>query len=350
MTKNNVGVLPVRLLGSDEDYKKLGLSRQHVEKWEDGLRSHPELREYEWWYFDTELEDGSKLVITFFTKPYVNFTAGLFPLVDFNLTRPNGENVVRLGMKFEPSEFSASKEHCDVRIGKNYFTGELHDYKIHVEFEDFVCDVSLTNALVSWRPQTGIRYYGDKQFNWVVAVPNGKTVVNINNAGKKETLNGIGYHDHNWGDEELSKLIHHWYWGRGKVGDYFFVFAYVCAESEYGYVKLNDLLLARDGKIIADRGDLLTFDESEPQTDQETGKPFANVLQFAYEEENKKYSVVLENKEIIVRTRFHDAKDGAYLRFAGNAAFKSFEDGKLVDENSETAIWEMMYFGLPMKV
>lgn len=51
-------------------------------------------------------------------------------------------------MKFPVSEFSASKEKCDVHIGKNYFSGDLSNYKIHVEFEDFSCDVELKNSLL----------------------------------------------------------------------------------------------------------------------------------------------------------------------------------------------------------
>ena len=87
---NENETLPVSLLQSDADYKKLGLSKEKVEEWEDGLRTNPDTSEFEWWYFDTELEDKSKLVITFFTKPYTNPVKGLVSMVDFNLTRADG--------------------------------------------------------------------------------------------------------------------------------------------------------------------------------------------------------------------------------------------------------------------
>ena len=38
---------------------------------------------------------------------------------------------------FSSEKFSASKECCDVHIGKNYFIGDLSSYKIHVEFDKF---------------------------------------------------------------------------------------------------------------------------------------------------------------------------------------------------------------------
>ena len=346
---NENETLPVSLLQSDADYKKLGLSKEKVEEWEDGLRTNPDTSEFEWWYFDTELEDKSKLVITFFTKHYTNPVKGLVPMVDFNLTRPDGKNdVVRLGMKFPVSEFSASKEKCDVHIGKNYFSGDLSNYKIHVEFEDFSCDVELKNSLVSWRSKTGIRRYNDKEFNWLIAVPNGKTTVTLNKNGEKEVLKGIGYHDHNWGTCVLSEIIHHWYWGRGKVGDYFFVLAAVYTEKEYGYVPAFDFLLAKDGKIIADNGLFMQLTEKNIKTDPETGKPYGNTIECSYKDGDKQYIISLENQDIIVRDQFHDAKNGAYLRFSGNVTIKSFENNNLTDEVSETGIWEMMYFGLPV--
>jgi hypothetical protein len=38
------------------------------EKWEDGIRTSGEKGTYEWWYFDAHLDDGSTVVIVFFTK------------------------------------------------------------------------------------------------------------------------------------------------------------------------------------------------------------------------------------------------------------------------------------------
>ena len=124
--------------------------------------------------------------------------------------------------------------------------------------------------------------------------------------------------------------------------------ACVYAEKEYGYAPAFDFLLAKDGKIIADNGQLLRLTEKDLQIDQETGKPYGNLLECSYKEGDKQFMISLENQDIIVRNRFHDAKDGAYLRFSGNVTIKSFENNNLTDEVSETGIWEMMYFGLPV--
>ena len=39
------------------------------------------------------------------------------------------------------------------------------------------------------------------------------------------------------------------------------------------------------------------------------------------------------------------AFDGAYLRFTGECRVQTFERGTLVEDEADTAIWELMYFG-----
>ena len=60
-----MNVLPATLGASDEHYRRLGVSRDKIELWEDGMRTDGGKGTYEWWYFDAYLNDGSKLAITF---------------------------------------------------------------------------------------------------------------------------------------------------------------------------------------------------------------------------------------------------------------------------------------------
>jgi hypothetical protein len=57
-----------RLADREDDYVRLGLPRGCVAPWEDGMRTSGEAGSYEWWYFDSHLEDGTSLVVTFYTK------------------------------------------------------------------------------------------------------------------------------------------------------------------------------------------------------------------------------------------------------------------------------------------
>jgi hypothetical protein len=57
-----------RLADKPEDFARLGLDPDSVQPWEDGLRTDTGPGSYEWWYFDAHLDDGSSLVIMFYTK------------------------------------------------------------------------------------------------------------------------------------------------------------------------------------------------------------------------------------------------------------------------------------------
>ena len=109
---------------------------------------------FEWWYFDAELDDGSKLVITFLTKPFSDVDQGLVPEVSVELTRSDGSSLSK-DYVARPDEFSASREQCDVQIGGNFFRGDLKNYTIHANVDGLVVDVRLTGEVPSWRPKTG---------------------------------------------------------------------------------------------------------------------------------------------------------------------------------------------------
>ena len=53
----------------DRDYERLKLARDSVAPWEDAARTDNRRGTYEWWYFDSHLDDGSTLVVVFMNKP-----------------------------------------------------------------------------------------------------------------------------------------------------------------------------------------------------------------------------------------------------------------------------------------
>ncbi len=53
------------------------------------------------------------------------------------------------------------------------------------------------------RPQTGYLVYGaerDKEFAWLPAVPEGTVTATYRVGEEVHQTNGVGYHDHNWGN------------------------------------------------------------------------------------------------------------------------------------------------------
>lgn len=355
-----VRALPASIAGQPEQYRRFGLDPDQIEPWEDGMRTDGRPGTYEWWYFDAHLEDGSKLVITFYTKPVTDVGKPLTPYITLNLDDPDGRSVQKARF-WKRDAFSASKEGCDVRIGASTFQGDLHTYTIHVEIEEVIADVMLTGDVPAWRPRTGHAVFGKREehfFAWLPSVPQGTVEAAISIDGETRQARGIGYHDHNWGNIAVQKLVNHWYWARGKIGDYTVIAAHIIAERDYGDTPLSVFMLARDGTVIADDGDKVRCRIADIYTDDFTGKPIANTVTYDYRDGDRRYLLTFRREKDLTRMKLVDeihgithflAKivrfDGAYVRFAGELCIERYDGEQVVDTQREDAIWELMYFG-----
>lgn len=353
--------LPATLGASEEHYRRLGLSRDRIELWEDGMRTDGGKGTYEWWYFDAYLNDGSKLAITFRTKPIIDVGKPLDPWIDFNLERADGTSVVK-HLHFEPEHFLASKETCDVAMASNTFKGDLHAYSMHVDAEGIVVDISLTGITQAWRPETGCLFFGEHEeyyFAWLPAVPQGDAHITMAvDGGSPQYYTGIGYHDHNWGNISMLRLMHDWYWARGKIANYALIASYITAERRYGSKTFPVFMLAKDGKVIADDASKVHFSLRDVAIEPDTGKPVAQQVIYEFTEGAERYVLTFTRERDTLHYKFieelHGIKallarlihvDGAYLRFTGELSFEHYQADQLVETHRDEALWELMYFG-----
>src|ERR1700724_3478231 len=112
------------MASSPADYQRLGLSATTIAPWEDGARTDNSAGTYEWWYFDAHLADGAKVVVSFMNKMDLAEPKSLAPVLRLNLDLPDGRHFEKL-VHYQPSEWSAAKEHGDVPLVKHRFTGSL---------------------------------------------------------------------------------------------------------------------------------------------------------------------------------------------------------------------------------
>src|ERR1700704_603963 len=113
---------------SPADYERLGLSRTSIAPWEDGARTDNSAGTYERGYFDAHLAEGRKLVFTFMTKDTPQPKKPLSPLIRLNLDLPDGRHFEKL-VHYPAAEWSAAKDHADLRLVQNRLPGELHPYR-----------------------------------------------------------------------------------------------------------------------------------------------------------------------------------------------------------------------------
>lgn len=359
----NAKTLPAWWANSPEDYERLHLTNE-VQPWEDGLRTTGVKGEYEWWYFDGKLSDGSSLVIVFYTAPFTAMEAGFHPSLSFTLTRADGSRLVD-SYDCTDDDFSFATDHCRAQVGACLFEGDLHTYHIHYEHGDVLSDVELVGNIGSWRPTTGHMVFGgDKYFAWLPSVPEGGVKASVTSNGRTEEYEGTGYHDHNWGNTGMFWLMHHWYWGRAKIGDYQTITSYITGSKKYGYEHFMIFMLARNGEVVADDGRCATFTQTDERFNEKTGKHYHENIAYDYDDGSSHYRVnyhvedIAEEFYLLDDMELSEAKrngmqqvmrlaglDPTYLRLTGTATLERFEGDEVVEKVEAPALWEMMYFG-----
>lgn len=348
------------LATSAADYARLGLSPTSIAPWEDGARTDNSAGTYEWWYFDAYLADGAKLVASFMNKDLAEPQKPLSPLIRLNLELPDGRVFEKLA-HYPAQAWSAAKDHADVRLGENRFSGDLHQYRIQAAAEEISVDVTLTGTVPPWRPATGFALFGadrSREFAWLPAVPEGTVTVTYWVDGEPHHTTGIGYHDHNWGNVGLMKVVHDWYWARGQAGPYSVIAAYITSAKAYGFEPIPIFMLARNNVLVGDDPGNVTFQREGVYTDQTTGKPVATTTRYTYQDGEDRYVVSFTRSHDLSVNRMIDATtgvkriaaklvhfDGAYLRFAGDLEVSRHRGRELVETYKDEAIWELMYFG-----
>lgn len=283
----------------DEFLKKEGLTEE-VQPWEDGFRTDPNHSEFEWWYFDSSFEDGSKAVIVFYTKSIINPKAAFKPGITLTITRPDGTKA--FGSTFtHPGDFYASKSSLDVKIGVQSIKGTLDRIELHAEAEGLAADLVFTAHVHAWRPGTGKNYYDAKlkdYFAWLPGIPFGTAAGNLTYDGKSHVVSGSGYHDHNWGNIRLPAVLSLWYWGRAQVADFSTIFVEMNAVKKFSSQKIPVFLLAKGSQILTgdSRPLKLTTADFVPAPG---GHSFPRSLDFAWEAEQGSISIRLRAPQVI---------------------------------------------------
>jgi hypothetical protein len=240
-----------------EGLTALKLAPGTVAVWEDGYRAADAADStFEWWYFDCQFDDGSTLVVTFSNKPHTHPSGPVTPTVLVIRQHPDGSRT-HLEPVFSSDEFAAATDRCDVRIGPNSVSGDLEEYRLHLEVDGLTADVAITRRAPSWRPGAGITYFDSARQHylaWVVPVPYGTVEATITENGATARLTGSAYHDHNWGNHLMGSFLDHWFWGRAHVGDYTLVYVQMTTKGLFGLGQMNipTLYLAKGDELITD--------------------------------------------------------------------------------------------------
>ncbi|RPJ50555.1 MAG: hypothetical protein EHM21_04745 [Chloroflexi bacterium] len=282
-----------------EALQREGLS-ETPEVWEDGLRAEPKAGNFEWWYFDSQFEDGSTAVVVFFTKTILDRQSRLKPGVSLTITRPDGQKLSATNL-VPPTDFSTSKERCYVRAGESWVRGDLCNYELHAKAGELSAQLDVTALVPAWRPGAGKNYYNEEMtryFAWFPAIPHGMVDGHLIYDGKVHPVKGTCYHDHNWGNVGLNDVLSHWYRGRAHLGDYTIIFAEMTATQPYGAQKIPVFMLAKGNQVLSGDGGPLRLEELDFIADP-SGRSYPEGLKLEWENESLRVRIKLCEPKLI---------------------------------------------------
>jgi hypothetical protein len=351
----------VTLAHKKEDYKRLGITKEPA-IWEDGMRTDGQAGSYEWWYFDAEYTDGTKIVVVFYTKYEFDVKGEACPTIRFDLTLPDGRSISKKISEEKGSTIRASKEKCDVKIDRSSIQYADGQYLIHFVDDTIDYRCTMKSIVPMWRPKTGHMFFGDKQkdfFAWFVAQPSADLEAVLTVDGERCQLIGNGYHDHNWGNAEMNQLINHWYWCRATIGPYTVISCDIIAAKKYGYIRQPIIMIAKNGEILEDQEELTKIERKDMIKHPFTKKFMDNKLMFLQSSgHNASYQIEYHREGDIVESSLLSGMElsllqriavkvlkinPTYVRCIGRVTLTVNENGKQ-EVYEQEALWEQMFF------
>jgi predicted secreted hydrolase len=189
---------------------------------------------FEWWYFDMSFGEGEALSLTFHLTDVIKpaSASGSISISVF----AEGRRTWHRFVPYQRTTIRASSSICDAQIGPNRCWQEGNSYRIQVNEPNLQLDLCFDTVIGGWRPGNGMFRFGDGEgyFAWLVAQPKARAHGTLLINGVTRSIDGWGYHDHNWGTVPLLDSVSKWSWGRAYLGDLTLVYADIWLTRRYG--------------------------------------------------------------------------------------------------------------------
>ncbi len=285
----------------------------------------PKPGSYEWWYFDARSIEGYTVVIIFydgnpFSRRYIKsmelnegHTASDYPAISISVYKMG----VPLFYSFE--EFNAedsfySGKHPQGKAGLNSFKGVLKDNRITYEItlnqkvengDHLKGQLSFTSGLFEFGEKTEALSGNGEAHTWNLVMPACDVNGLLEISGFKSFsihFEGIGYHDHNYGNEPMKESFDEWYWGRFHLKDSTLIYYLMNQQNRWN----------KKGWLIDNNGTVTQFDNEVLMSDS-AFNPFGLRSARKIEFRGSQMNAVLQKDKIIDNGPFYQRFEGRLL-------------------------------------
>lgn len=191
---------------------------------EDGAHELAGNRFFEWWYFDARFDNGYHLVVALHSRL---FNVSSRPaVIAAHLYGPGDGRTVEVAA-FHPTETASAVEQCDVRLGSSRVWDEGNHYQLHIQQGSIRAELKYQKEIEGVRAGTGVLVVDpitEQSFHWIVPLPRARVSGYLWIDEERTAVRGTGYHDHNWGNLDLHRVLRRWRWGHVTTNDHTLMF------------------------------------------------------------------------------------------------------------------------------
>lgn len=241
------------------------------------------------------------------------------PSIKVEYTDPEG-NTRATRPIFTADDATYGTGHCDVHYGDSYFTGDLHDFDIHLaESDGIAATIHLHSEGNPYRPGTGyVRFDDDAHtYTWLCVVPRGEVSGTMSIDGATREVTGWGYHDHQWGNIAFFMLWNNWTWARQGYDDYSMLVFDMTATAGYGFSRMPLCFIQdKSGNLVFESTHGVTYSTPETYVEPRSGKTYPKVSQYHFEADGKTVDYTLSaDREIDVADQYNSLPAPARAAF-----------------------------------
>lgn len=232
------------------------------------------------WLFCIQQEDGTHFYATL-TVTNVGFhTYDCYVNLAF---APAGGPLTKIHKEYRRDKLKASTTVYNVRIGKNRVWGTPPDYHLKIREDNFKADLDFHSELPAYREGSGKVLVGKnkKECGYGINAPRARASGSITIGGKSYTINGHGYHDHEWQTIKATEF------SRGGLylllwhDDLTLILQDTYLKDAYGGGKLQLGLVGKGGKILAEAS-RYTMDITKTRKDNLSGYEWPETIEIDF--------------------------------------------------------------------
>ena len=191
-------------------------SPKDIELEDDAFHRSDTLHFTEWWYFDALLNDGYSIQISIQVFSIINqgFVCANLNVYQNDELKASEKKLCNL------LDFYASTDVPFIKLNrKQVMKGYIDDttgdwiYDLSLEIDEVSAKLRFVGCTKGWKGITPIS-------EWGVILPRAEVNGHIKIKNKEINVNGIGYHDHNWGVTIFAGMNFGWIWGKVNSNNY----------------------------------------------------------------------------------------------------------------------------------